>query len=196
MRLSRNYRSHEQLLAVPSKLFYQHQLLACADPARTAALLGAGSFLVEPAGAGTEEAAVDEEEEEEEEEEGRGLAEFPLLFYGVEGRDVREDDSPSFYNPTEALVVCSLVKKLLASQRFDVTSGDIGVIAPYRKQVQKIRLLLRKDGLDAVRVGTVDDYQGQEERVVFISTTLSHTERLNVSPPLLLACPGRCRASC
>lgn len=37
-------------------------------------------------------------------------------------------------------------------------------------QVQKVRLLLRERGLGAVRVGTVDDYQGQEERIIFIST--------------------------
>lgn len=30
-----------------------------------------------------------------------------------------------------------------------------------RKQVQKLRLLLRQRGLGAIRVGTVDDYQGQ-----------------------------------
>lgn len=26
---------------------------------------------------------------------------FPMLFYGVEGRDVCDDESPSFYNPIE-----------------------------------------------------------------------------------------------
>ncbi len=36
--------------------------------------------------------------------------------------------------------------------------------------MQKIRLALRERGLGAVRVGTVDDYQGQEERIIFIST--------------------------
>ena len=36
--------------------------------------------------------------------------------------------------------------------------------------MQKIRLLLRERGLGAVRVGTVDDYQGQEERIILIST--------------------------
>lgn len=49
-------------------------------------------------------------------------------------------------------------------------------------QVQKIRLLLRQRGLGAVRVGTVDDYQGQEERIILISTTLSKPESL--PPPL------------
>ena len=37
-------------------------------------------------------------------------------------------------------------------------------------QAQKIRQLLRERGLGQVRVGTVDDYQGQEERIIFIST--------------------------
>lgn len=45
-------------------------------------------------------------------------------------------------------------------------------------QVQKLRLLLRARGLGAVRVGTVDDYQGQEERVIFISTVLTRPRAL------------------
>ena len=60
---------------------------------------------------------------------------FPLLFFGVEGRDVSDDDSPSFYNPTEAMVVRSLITKLLGMQHLGVTTDQIGVIAPYRKQV-------------------------------------------------------------
>lgn len=49
-------------------------------------------------------------------------------------------------------------------------------------QVQKIRLLLRGRGLGGVRVGTVDDMQGQEARIVFISTVLSQPETL---PPVV-----------
>ena len=48
-------------------------------------------------------------------------------------------------------------------------------------QVQKIRLLLRSKGLGSVRVGTVDDLQGQEERIIFISTVLSRPETLPAS---------------
>ena len=40
-------------------------------------------------------------------------------------------------------------------------------------QVKKLRLLLRARELGAVRVGTVDDFQGQEARIIFISTVLS-----------------------
>lgn len=45
-------------------------------------------------------------------------------------------------------------------------------------QVQKIRLLLRERGLGAVRVGTVDDYQGQEERIILISTACPQADVL------------------
>ncbi len=41
----------------------------------------------------------------------------------------------------------------------EVLPGHIGVMATYRKQVRKVRLLLRQRGLGEVRVGTVDDYQ-------------------------------------
>ena len=54
-------------------------------------------------------------------------------------------------------------------------TSDVAVVTLFRKQVLKIRQLLRKIGLGAVRVGTVDDYQGQEEKVVIISTVLSHS---------------------
>jgi hypothetical protein len=46
-----------------------------------------------------------------------------------------------------------------------VVPGDIGVMATYRKQVQKVRLLLRERGLGALRVGTVDDYQASAPRL-------------------------------
>ncbi len=107
--------------------------------------------LVRDAAHAGDEAGLDErkqqqqqEEEEEYEEEGRADCEgdanfggFPLVFFGVEGRDVSDDDSPSFYNPTEAMVVRSLISKLLDMKHLGVTTDQIGVIAPYRKQVPR-----------------------------------------------------------
>lgn len=46
----------------------------------------------------------------------------------------------------------------------------LGVIAPYRKQVQQIRISLRNNSLSSIRVGTIEDYQGQEEKIIIIST--------------------------
>jgi hypothetical protein len=61
---------------------------------------------------------------------------------------------------------------------------------PLFLQVQKIRLLLRQRGLGAIRVGTVDDYQGQEERIIFISTVLSRPESLPPLASAAAAAPG------
>jgi len=43
-----------------------------------------------------------------------------------------------------------------------LTQNDIMVVAPYNVQRRKIGEDLRKAGLGAVRVGTVDKFQGQE----------------------------------
>ncbi|EIE26144.1 P-loop containing nucleoside triphosphate hydrolase protein [Coccomyxa subellipsoidea C-169] len=124
-------------------------------------------------GADAEEDALDEEH-------------LPsTLFFGVRGQQMREGEAPSYFNAEEAAALVGLVEGLLAQTsangKIGVQPNDLGVIATYRKQVQKIRLLLRERGLGAVRVGTVDDYQGQEERIIFISTVLTKRESL---PPV------------
>ncbi len=48
-----------------------------------------------------------------------------------------------------------LLESLLSS-RLGVTRADIGVIAPYRKQVLQLRRLLRARRLWDIRVGSVD----------------------------------------
>jgi predicted RecB family nuclease len=50
---------------------------------------------------------------------------------------------------------------------------DILVVAPYNAQVDLLRRELVKRGLDGVRVGTVDKFQGQEAPIVFFSMTTS-----------------------
>jgi hypothetical protein len=60
----------------------------------------------------THEQEEEEEEDYTEEEEVSGST--PLLFYGVQGRDMKDDESPSFYNPIEAAAVRILIKRLLA----------------------------------------------------------------------------------
>ena len=120
-----------------------------------------------------------------------------MLFCGVRGAQVREGngDAPSYFNPVEAQTLVDLVESWvrrrdvadasgfgskddrLGARRDFLAPSDVGVMAPYRAQVLRVRAMLRARGLGAVRVGTVDDYQGQEERVVFISTTMTRAPR-------------------
>ena len=65
---------------------------------------------------------------------------FPIIFHGVEGEDSREGISPSFFNPHEAVEVVQYVRKLLDHRSLGVTPDEIGVISPYKKQVQFLSL--------------------------------------------------------
>lgn len=199
--LVRNYRSHRQLLMLPSRMFYQSSLIAAASP--DSVLPPRWDLMHQSkdgAAAGTHDAGdsqvADEEASGSEEVFDEDLLPASVLFYGVRGAQLREGEAPSYFNPVEAAVLVDLVAGLLRQHEgsaVNVNPSDIGVIATYRKQVQKIRLLFRQRGLGAIRVGTVDDYQGQEERIVFISTVLSRPETL---PPASAAQPSaRQRAS-
>ena len=54
----------------------------------------------------------------------------------------------------------------------------VGVVTPYRKQVQKLEQLLHNAGLDEVKVGSVEEFQGQERKVIIISTVRSNKDFL------------------
>ncbi|MBN3305229.1 M10L1 helicase, partial [Amia calva] len=146
-----NYRSHEALLTLPSRLFYAGALCVGAEPAVVESLSDWSQLP------------------------RRG---FPLLFHGVRGREMREGKNPSWFNPAEAVQVmlycCQLAKRLFRP----VAPADIGIIAPYRKQVEKIRMLLQRVGLSEVRVGSVEEFQGQEFLVILISTVRSNEDLL------------------
>ena len=154
MKLRRNYRSHSSIIELSSQIFYENELLACADPNLT-------------------DSAVKWEELQSES--------FPVMFYGVLGKESRELDSPSRWNAQEAAKVVELIEKLLGSDKVRVQAREIGVIAMYRAQVLKIRMLLRSHDLYNVKVGSVDDYQGQESKVIFISTVVASDRKFDGS---------------
>nr|XP_042700173.1 RNA helicase Mov10l1 isoform X2 [Chrysemys picta bellii] len=146
-KLLKNYRSHSTLLALPSKLFYHKELEVCADPSVVTSLLGWEKLP------------------------RKG---FPLIFHGMRGSETREGHNPSWFNPTEAVQVmryCCLLAKHVNNA---VSVTDIGVITPYRKQVEKIRFLLRNVDLMDIKVGSVEEFQGQEYLVIIISTVRSN----------------------
>lgn len=142
-----NYRSHESLLTLPSKLFYEGEL--CVKANRTVVESLCQWKTLPKKG-------------------------FPLLFHGVRGTEMREGNNPSWFNPVEAVQVmlycCQLAKKIYNP----VNATDIGIIAPYKKQCEKIRLLLSKVGLSDIKVGSVEEFQGQEFLVIILSTVRSN----------------------
>ena len=63
--------------------------------------------------------------------------------------------------------------ELLSDKTLNVSTQDIGIIAAFRAQVLMLRTHLRSLNLGAINVGSVEDYQGQEKKIIIISTVLT-----------------------
>ena len=99
----------------------------------------------------------------------------PLEAYHVEGEEERTP-SRSYYNEREADVVAEEVSRLLES---GVAPADVGVITPYSGQIGKVRAALAGlSGLDtgAVKVATVDSFQGSERDAIVVSFVRSNPQ--------------------
>ncbi|NXE06609.1 SDE3 helicase, partial [Lophotis ruficrista] len=188
-----NYRSHEAILRTPNELFYDSELKACESHELDVRSLYCAWEELPKKG-------------------------FPIIFHGVCGEDRREAKSPSFFNTAEIEVLVQYLRKLLQSRGKggcpSVPPREVGIISPYRKQVEKIRKaitsldpVLRKlpdisllkvrcwargersppEALPAPaphccppQVGSVEEFQGQERRVILISTVRSCSEYLQL----------------
>ncbi|XP_066155277.1 probable RNA helicase armi [Euwallacea fornicatus] len=98
-----------------------------------------------------------------------------IVFHGVEGENYQTADSPSWYNPHEAAQVFYYMNEFL---RLGVQASAIGIITPYAKQVREIRTILREAEFPVPKVGTVDDFQGQEFDIIVLSTVRSSSDLL------------------
>ncbi|NXL73862.1 SDE3 helicase, partial [Leptocoma aspasia] len=155
-----NYRSHEAILRIPNELFYDNELKVCKSNGLDIRNLYCTWEELPKKG-------------------------FPIIFHGVCGEDQREAKSPSFFNTAEIEVLVHYLKKLLQSRGKGrcptVSPKEIGIISPYRKQVEKIRKaitsldrdLQKLPDISQLKVGSVEEFQGQERRVILISTVRS-----------------------
>lgn len=151
-KLVKNYRSHPSILTLPNQFFYDNDLIASADLFRAYSLT---------------------------KWEHLPSQNFPIIFHGIQGADTREGNSPSWFNPDEASLVKHYVNLLVNETRTNKCKlSEIGVVTPYRKQVEKIRTLLKANHFKDVTVGSVEEFQGSERRVIIISTVRSSTEFL------------------
>jgi len=154
-KLIRNYRSHPDILYLPNKLFYAGHLLPNQDKESEAYMrsysLASWSELPAPG--------------------------FPLIFHGIEGKNEREANSPSWFNIAECTQVLDYVKLLTSDKQAQVSACNIGIVTPYAKQVEKLTTLLRRNGIKVggkeLMIGSAEKFQGQERRVIIISTVRS-----------------------
>lgn len=156
-KLLRNYRSHAAILKIPNELFYDNELQVFADQWERDTYCN-WEHLPKKG--------------------------FPVIFHGVMGKDEREANSPSFFNVSEIEVLVDYLTKLMETQGKKglpkLSAKDIGIIAPYRKQVEKIQkalksvsVLSRWSDLKELKVGSVEEFQGQERKIIMVSTVRS-----------------------
>ncbi|XP_008278315.1 putative helicase mov-10-B.1 [Stegastes partitus] len=156
-KLLRNYRSHAAILKIPNELFYENELQVFADQWERETYCN-WEYLPKKG--------------------------FPLIFHGVMGKDEREANSPSFFNVSEIEVLVDYLNKLMETQGKKglpkLSAKDIGIITPYRKQVEKVRKALKSvsalsqwNDLKELKVGSVEEFQGQERKIIMISTVRS-----------------------
>ncbi|KAH7105113.1 P-loop containing nucleoside triphosphate hydrolase protein [Auriculariales sp. MPI-PUGE-AT-0066] len=153
VKLTQNFRSHPLILQYPNKQFYANELVPCGDEARTYSFTRS-SILATPS--------------------------VPIIFENIAGKDLREAQSPSFFNLEEASLVKRYVQELYEDQKLRLTDEQVGIITPYHAQVGKIRTLLKKlPKGNKIKVGSVEEFQGGERRVIIISTVRSSQEHVH-----------------
>ncbi|CAJ1951722.1 unnamed protein product [Cylindrotheca closterium] len=147
-KLVRNYRSHPSILKLPNEMFYS-DLQACGDSTVT---MNMANWEHLPKSG------------------------FPVVFHAVDGENLREGSSPSWFNPTEAQQVVEYVSLLTRESNPPIPAQEIGIITPYSRQAQKIRLALEIENMPEIKVGSVESFQGQERRVIILSTVRAEQE--------------------
>ncbi len=87
-------------------------------------------------------------------------------------------------NKAEAMLTLATLEsyfKKIGKQRVLDESIDVGVISPYRAQVQYVRRLIKKKEFfkpfrHLISINTVDGFQGQERDIVLISLVRANAE--------------------
>ena len=119
----------------------------------------------------------------------RSILDFdtPIEWVNTEGMDCNEEFVGENYgriNKPEAELSVNQLKNYITKigrERFLEERIDVGLISPYKAQVQYLRQLLKKDAFfkpyrPLITVNTVDGFQGQERDVILISLVRANEE--------------------
>ena len=155
--LKRNYRSHIDILDLPSRMFYNSSLVECGKRGEIDSIVNKWRYKNESSSISTS-----------------------ALFVGVSAKHGHENGSASFFNFGEIIEIESILQSLLTSPDIQpkVKTSEICVICAFRAQVLELRRYLRERSLGNVEVGSPEDYQGQEKRIAIVSTVLSSRPRM------------------
>ncbi|PNF41191.1 hypothetical protein B7P43_G01458 [Cryptotermes secundus] len=161
-KLRRNFRSHALILEVPNKLFYDGELIpACGIDVTNDTVKNLKNDL---------------------------RFDRAVVFHGVIGHEKREGRAPSYFNLYELETVVRYVQDLLKGgpSREPVQQEDIGILAPYIRQVYKLKAKLKHKAWENIEVGTTETFQGREKRVIIVSTVRSQRNLLELDSKLKL----------
>uniref|UniRef100_A0A915LKH5 RNA helicase n=1 Tax=Meloidogyne javanica TaxID=6303 RepID=A0A915LKH5_MELJA len=117
--LRKNYRSHEAIIKVPSRLCYKNELIAAEDALPRDKLANW---------------------------EGLPTKGFPLLWHHIDSPEKCEKDGTSYMNFGELELVLVYVKRII--NELNVKPVDIGIISPYTYQARRLRHSLMGDFAD------------------------------------------------
>ncbi|KAH8307269.1 hypothetical protein KR044_008695, partial [Drosophila immigrans] len=151
-KLLNNYRALPSIMDVYSKLFYDDELISMIseENSREVRLLADLHSIFEP------------------------ITDMPFnhgtFFHGIKGENMQEMDSPSWFNPAEARHIFLTSIHLY---RRNVQPAQIGILTPYAKQVKSIRDMFIAANVAMPKIGTAEEFQGQERDVILISTVRS-----------------------
>lgn len=119
----------------------------------------------------------------------RSILDFdtPIEWINTEGMDCNEEFVGENYgriNKPEAELSIAQLKEYITKigrERFLSERIDVGLISPYKAQVQYLRRLVRGDAFfkpyrQAITINTVDGFQGQERDVILISLVRANEE--------------------
>lgn len=119
----------------------------------------------------------------------RSILDFdtPIEWINTEGLDCNEEFIGENYgriNKSEAELSIEQLKGYITKigrERFLNERIDVGMISPYKAQVQYLRRLVRNDAFfkpyrQAITINTVDRFQGQERDVILISLVRANEE--------------------
>lgn len=149
--LDEQYRMHEQIMRYSSRTFYEDRLRAHASVA--------GHRLYE--------------------------GDSPLTFIDTAGCGFEEQrEDAGLTNPEEAAFLLRHTTRLVSEleSRYPPDSlPTIGIISPYRLQVQLLQELLKQSTTlqrytQRITVNTIDSFQGQERDVIYIGMTRSNAD--------------------